>query len=369
MNISDHPSRNVAIWSAPYILERRNSSGSDDVRYGTLLKFNFPDGVGYADLHPWPELGDLDLKTQLEALASGKLQTQQLKNSFLFATIDAKNRSQNLNAFAGATVPQSHFLLANTNHLHLTTLMLITEDSFRAIKIKVGRNLEQEMKCFKKISEEWPEDLAIRLDFNAIAPLNDVCAFFKSLPKNIRDKIEFVEDPISLRGLRPDQQSDLMQLLDREVGHTITWAQDFEPIIGNSSHAKVQILKPAVDIVTMQVASTNETQILTNLSKHDIVVSSYLDHPLAQTQAAYIATRLMQLAPEKIRTCGLLSHTIYQPSEFSEELVAKGPYFQIPSGVGFGFDLPLARQNWKLLSAVSCSDLSQQVGNHDGLVQ
>ena len=61
----------MKIWISRYELTARvnlNARARSIVRRGALLCV----GSGFADLHPWPELGDQDLDQQLSGLARGQ---------------------------------------------------------------------------------------------------------------------------------------------------------------------------------------------------------------------------------------------------------------------------------------------------------
>ena len=77
------------------------------------------------------------------------------------------------------------------------------------------------------------------------------------------------------------------------------------------------------------------------------MVTSYLDHPLGQVAAAYVAAQLWAQFPDRLETCGLLSHLVYQTNEFSEQLCVKEAILIPPEGTGFGFEETLYNQDWR----------------------
>jgi len=65
----------VRIAASPYELKAKSAVGTSAgaTRQGALLRFDFDEfGPGYADCHPWPELGDAPLSEQLARLARGQ---------------------------------------------------------------------------------------------------------------------------------------------------------------------------------------------------------------------------------------------------------------------------------------------------------
>jgi o-succinylbenzoate synthase len=72
-------------WRYELIPKRRLSTVAiDGPRHGALIRV---DG-GFADIHPWPELGDLPLDQQLALLARDET-TPLTQASLEFASIDA----------------------------------------------------------------------------------------------------------------------------------------------------------------------------------------------------------------------------------------------------------------------------------------
>ena len=75
----------------------------------------------------------------------------------------------------------------------------------------------------------------------------------------------------------------------------------------------------------------------------ELVVTSYLDHPLGQACAAWTAARL------GVKTAGLLTHSVYEPNLFSASILARGPRLAFSPGTGFGWDKELASLEWESL--------------------
>ena len=76
-----------------------------------------------------------------------------------------------------------------------------------------------------------------------------------------------------------------------------------------------------------------------------------MDHPLGQCWAAYNAAVFYTGKPaEEVPLCGLVTHHVYRPNAFSEELgMDITPEFPVPKGTGLGFDHLLASLPWKKL--------------------
>src|SRR5687768_11414487 len=70
----------MRLWAHRYQLmpcRRLSPIATAGARKGALLRMRTDSGAeGFADLHPWPELGDLPLETQLAMLARGETTAQ-----------------------------------------------------------------------------------------------------------------------------------------------------------------------------------------------------------------------------------------------------------------------------------------------------
>jgi O-succinylbenzoate synthase len=285
----------MKILSSPYTLHGRVK------RHGALLRVDYPDGkTGYADLHPWPELGDESLQEQLIKIKKGLL-TQLTKRSLYFAKMDAEARANGVSLLAGRKIPLSHYLA------HIGEP--IPEEGWTTVKIKVKQNqLDDLIKFLPHVHQKVRLDCNSKMDLDCLEKLKP---FF--------NKIEFIEDPA------PYHPKKWVECLTK---HDIRFAIDrLDKDILESIPSCINIYKPAVESYR---------------SHPHTVVTSYLGHPLGQVCAAYEAS----LLPKQL-LAGLQSHRVYQPNSFSEQLAATGPAFVAPPGTGFGFDELLEQLDWQ----------------------
>jgi len=217
-------------------------------RHGALLRTE----TGFADVHPWPELGDAPLDEQLALLARGET-TPLTRRSLWFAS------QWRADLFDGLTIPRSHRPGSDP------------PDEFDTAKVKMpGGTL--------------PDRVRLRVDFNA-----DADAFARLASTLPRERVDFVEDPApydaaTWRRLRAE--TGLRLALDRIVA---TDAVD------------VLVVKPAVqDVPNVAIP---------------IIITSYMDHPIGQLHAAYVAALHASDA-----TCGLVTHVLYEPDPFIERM-------------------------------------------------
>jgi O-succinylbenzoate synthase len=249
-------------------------------REGALIRV----GGGFADVHPWPELGDAPLGEQLALLARGET-TQLTHASLHWARIDADARTRGVSLFAGLTIPESHW---SGNE---------PPPAFDTVKVKGVMPV--------------PEHVRIRIDFNGrLTP-----AAFEEIAATLpRGRVDFIEDPCPYdagvwRRLR--DRTGLRLALDRFTGE-----------------ADVLVHKPALQ---------------TEFPSFDgeVVVTSYMDHPVGQFLAAYVA------ATKRVSArCGLFTHVLYEPDAFIDRVRADGARLLPPEGTGIGFDDLLEGLPW-----------------------
>lgn len=251
-------------------------------REGALLRVD----DGFADVHPWPELGDAPLDEQLALLRRGET-TQVTRASLHLAALDGEARRRAVSLFDGLAIPLSHWPGNDP------------PEGFDTIKTKGVTG--------------FPPDVKIRIDFNARLAPEEFLAIARTLPG---ERIDFIEDPcpydgIVWRDLR--ERTGLRLALDRFDGD-----------------ADVLVHKPALH---------------TTWPNHqDVVVTSYMDHPVGQFGAAYIAAT-HDVNPR----CGLFTHVLYEPDPFIERIETDGARLLPPRDTGIGFDDLLQGLPWKRL--------------------
>lgn len=292
-------------------------------RSGVLLKVQFDeDLIGYADCHPWPEVGDEDLPMQLALLQKGQ-RTQLVKASIELALLDAEARKQKRPLLNSNSVPLSHYLGFNLLNWTESDSERIMKEGFTCVKFKVGKNTEAEIKQLLNLFNH--SSLKLRLDFNHALSYESFLAYLKSI-EQIKEKIEFIEDPF------PFHAAQWQKI--QECGWTL--ACDRQAVLGwgLAESARFLIIKPA---------NMLSEEIFKHAPGQTKIVTSYVSHPLEQISAAYTAARL---DPEKQFLHGLLSHRIFEETEFSRQLNWQGPQFLCPVGFGWGFDAEISRLKW-----------------------
>lgn len=298
----------ITVAYSPYVLTPRIRLGkfSAKRREGALLRFTFPKNlVGYSDCHPWSELGDLPLAQQLEQLKTGKL-TSLLERSLEFARCDADARDRGIHLLSGLTVPQSHYLVDGIS-------------SHACLKVKVDGS---------KAPPAWLKGIGgqqhIRLDFNGSLTDEYLAEWLKLFEKL---NLDFIEDPFAQKSWQQLKAFPLAKDRDSEHG------------IGKS--VGTLIVKPAIQ----------NPKLFEKVVGQHIVFTSYADHPLGQVCAAWEAARFYQKHPQFFERCGLLSHLIYEPHAYSEQLGIEEDRLEACGGTGFGFDQLLQNEVWITIRA------------------
>jgi O-succinylbenzoate synthase len=299
----------IDYWLYELTPKRRLSAvAADGPRRGALIRVD----RGVADVHPWPELGDLPLDEQLALLARGEI-TPLTQASLEFASIDAAARRDGRNLFDGLTIPRSHWPGPDP------------PPGFDTVKLK-------------RI-DRIPDNVRLRIDFNATLTADEFVQIAANLPK---ERIDFIEDPcpydaVVWRELR--ERTGLRLALDRAASssqhrqeclcHTDPMWHRHSCLCSVDSY-DVLILKPAVEEIACSDA--------------EVVVTSYMDHPIGQLCAAYAAATAGITS-----TCGLITHVLFENDSFIERMRIDDTRLVPPDGTGWGFDDLLEKLPWQKL--------------------
>jgi O-succinylbenzoate synthase len=292
-------------------------------REGVLLR---GDNGGFACLQAWPELGDSPLEYELDALRDGspmRLGARALK----CIELDGEARAKGVSLFDGLVVPRSYATL--TVSATPSQVYNLHQRGFRVGKIKVIPKLSATVERLVNLAAMVP-DWKWRIDFNCTLSPEEALQFWDMLPEAMRQRIDFVEDPCyyDVEAWQSLQDAGMPLGYDMPV-------QNETSIPARTSKPMMRIVKPA------------RHQSTTGLP----VFTTYMDHPLGQCWAAYNAAVFYTGKPaEDVPLCGLVTHHVYRPNAFSEELGMNiTPEFPVPAGTGLGFDKLLAALPWKKL--------------------
>ena len=202
----------IEFWRYELTPKRRLSAVADaGARRGALIRVN----GGVADVHPWPELGDLPLDEQLALLARGET-TPLTQSSLEFASIDAAARRDGRSLFDGLTIPPSHWPGPDP------------PAAFDTVKLKS--------------IDVIPDRVRLRIDFNATLTAEEFVRIAATLP---RERIDFIEDPCPYdaavwRELRERQPDCGLRSTVRQVRHS-TDKSVCATQAGDNERARVQV--------------------------------------------------------------------------------------------------------------------------------
>jgi len=301
------------------------------VHKGALIRVEHDGVSGYGCLHPWVELGDLSLDELLLELKQGRV-SRQVRCALHCAKIDREARSKDLSLYDGIKIPDSHATIAGG----IDRVAIAVDEGFDTVKMKMGRDLEADILMVRDVHQAFPK-LRLRFDFNGVLGEDQVIEFVADLGVGVREQIDFLEDPTSLGEDVWEELRDkyaIKTAVDRNIGKASSSKLEFD----------YAILKPAV----------NRTDKLCDsalLNGRNVVITSYMDHPVGQCYAAYMAGLLDKKYLGLVnKRCGLMTHGLYEPDAFTDLLGKKSSEWKSPDGgTGLGFDGLLESLNWAKL--------------------
>ena len=289
---------------------------------GALLRI----GDGYGCLHPWPELGDPGLEELLEEFRKGRLVSRLARQAAEMASIDGRWRQKAESMFdeVAEWIPASHATLPECTRESVEEAV---EDGFEVVKVKGAREFKVLVKRMEEISRHWPE-VRWRIDFNEVLTKGEAIEFAHGMPQRLRARVDFLEDPC------PWQRDDWTEI-KRVTGLGLARDRSAD---GGDACTEFLVMKPARHAFT-SVSGGGQR----------LVVTSNMDHPLGQCFAAWWAGGLASRGL-RVETCGLQTHELFEPTDFSARLGKARPRFRVPGGTGLGFDDLLEKLPWKRLS-------------------
>ena len=278
---------------------------------GLLVKVEWPQQVvGYADLHPWPELGDEDLNAQIKSL-NEVAPLPLMKRAIAIAFQDGVARREGRSLYTGFKIPFSHLLVPDFLTIEASDLAYWREQGYRYLKVKLGKDLESETKQLHAMAEIGGSDFKWRLDFNASLSPSDFNAWLER-NKGLWPLIDSIEDPAS----------SVTGVVTQSVPLFADRAGDFE-----NWH---RVIKPETEDIPPRHPEKR------------FIFTNNLGHPYGHGVAMALAARA---GTEEV--CGLQGLQHYAPSVWTESVRYHGPVCLPPVGTGFGFDPMLKKLQWK----------------------
>lgn len=313
----------VSIHRYELVSRRQLNARAERSRFsGCLIRLG-SDNYGYGCIHPWPELGDLDLESILQRWQQGNI-TPLAARALDCAAADQGARVAGVSLFDGLTVPRSHATVA----LDGDAFDQAVQSGFDAVKVKLGRDLNSEINQVHALMAKYPE-LRWRLDFNHTTSAADVEAWLGRLGDGFCQRTDLMEDAWCEGEEVEASLAEVPLAVDRHVGQ-------------GDDRCPFWIIKPAAN-------DTNVLMPQASAAGKKVVFTSYMDHPLGQSYAAWQAAHYATAFPDSVQTCGLITHGLFEPNAFTEALGEVSPTFHPAEGCGLGFDDLLEKLEWKPL--------------------
>ena len=280
---------------------------------GALLRVWFGESLfGLSELMPWTNLGDPSLETLLGDLRAGRFESRLIGRALEMARVEAVAREKQESLFSAPVA--NHFLVVGPGPLAPGDWLDIRRRGFSAVKIKISNVAE--LASTLAMAPSWIGNLRLRLDMNAKAGAEDLLLALDRLPVLVRDRIEFIEDPIPFDGATwgaLSRRSGIRLMLDRE-GADLKLSEKIEcfksGVLGGFIH------KPGwtADDEALALAKAGAP----------VVVTSLLGHPIGQLHAARVANQLMpSLGSDAVHGC--FSHIAYDQGVEFKYLQTAGP--------------------------------------------
>jgi O-succinylbenzoate synthase len=329
----------IQFWSAEYTLlpkQSMSAAAGSRPRKGALLKMQWPDTkIGYADLFPWPELGDLPLSEQLLSLRKGHL-TPLIEQAIWLGRKDAVLRAAQKNGLDEIPKVRNHFTIPDFEAVDNKILNDAKALGFNTLKVKVGRDWKAETKWLSGVLRDF--SFGVRLDFNSQSDFSTFERMISSLAPGLKQKLEYAEDPFPFDHDSWTEANKILPLaLDMEFDK-VEWKYNNAEV-----PFKTIVIKPARQDVDKALKIADEYKLR-------IVVSSSMDHPVGVIHAVRLAGEIKSKVGSRLADCGCLTMRLYEDSPYTHQVIVQGPFLTKISGTGIGFDSLLAKQNWTALS-------------------
>jgi len=316
------------IYIHRYLMHSRqglNSRSHLTEHEGALIKVEVDGVSGYGCLHPWVELGDSSLNELISQLKEGRI-SRQVNCALECADADRKARVLGVSLFDDLEVPMSHATIVGG----IDRVELAVAAGFDTVKLKMGRDGLANSKLLNELHEIFPE-LRIRLDFNGVSGVGAMEHLLREGGEGLRRQIDFIEDPFPLGDPAWDTLRDRYGVkfaVDRGVSKAVG---EFD----------VSVVKPAINKI-QKICDAAQ------MAGRNVVVTSYMDHPVGQCYAAYCAGKANGEYLGLInKRCGLMTHGLYEPTEFTAKLGGVSPKWNSSrNATGLGFDDLLDTLDW-----------------------
>lgn len=312
---------------------------------GALLSVNFDGAIGYADLHPWPSLGDKPLDEQLD-LWRNNHSTLQLQRSLEMAQKDAVSRQGKMEKLQYLSQIKNHTLF-----LERTLSVPMIEDRLKSkchdgetpiVKWKISPETSEYAIALLNKAAESLSKLQWRLDANGLFSFDEIAKFWNQLSTEAKKTIQFVEDPCHYEEEHWSRLENLgMPLaIDFEINR---WKSKSLKASPTESGQIFFVFKPAIQDISLWSEWLNQ-------NPHRFLLTSYLDHPVGLLHALWTAETMWKQFPGLMQVNGLnLPISLDELAEFWPGLHRTqdaNSHWEGVSAGGIGFAQQLENLEW-----------------------
>ena len=281
---------------------------------------------GYGCVHPWPEFGDAPVAEQLRLLSTG-VTTPVTAMALHCAEIDGTARRAGVSLFEGLTIPRSHYSWSFAADTEQQMQRVITE-GWPAIKAKGVAHHAETTRFLTDCAQRFAQQgVRLRVDFNGVLDQPAFEQFIASLPPQVSQALDFVEDPFpydAAAWAEVQQRCGVKLALDKG------WQHGTE----------------GFDAVVVKPARRDWRSVARTHPQHPLVLTSAMDHALGQMYAAYEAA-VAQSEGQALDFCGLCTEHLFESDAFFERVNSRGGYLSADSsGGGLGFGDALEALPW-----------------------
>ncbi|HAG90346.1 MAG TPA: hypothetical protein DCL41_00655 [Bdellovibrionales bacterium] len=326
----------MKIWFKDYeLFPKKKLNGKSDLlpRKGSLLKVDWGEEViGYSDVFPWEEFGDLNLEELKKELIQATpdfslVKSPLLKRALERSLLDGQARKEKNSLFQDFSVPESHGLLPMNSTVE--DLNAFRDMGFRVFKLKLtGQPLVDLPQTLSILNALLPEE-KLRLDFNGLLSMDEFLQVLRALNDHSSkiSQLDLIEDPWSAGNADVDSFRLPKQLREK-------FASDF------CEHPswKHKVVKSARQFSDRLFSFSNR-----------VIVTHSMDHTLGQAFSLYESGVLNQKRPAP-EVHGVARAQVYKSTDFDWSWEGSGPSPTPPQGTGIGFDEILRGISWKPLS-------------------
>lgn len=321
---------------------------------------------GYADLHPWETLGDLEIEEQLSLIKKGS-PTIQSEITLLAAQRDLRARENQENLIHYSPEIINHYLLLDDNELNpiFSSSLFLERDSIKPFIVKCKVSPLNFKFLINLINEESQKKrsfpLRWRLDFNSLFSYDDVINFWSQLSLKSKDLIDFIEDPCPYsrdlwnqlinKSIPLAMDLELRSLFKSKYNKTTGFSTfEVEENLLNelSTQNLIFVLKPAIQKMEFWHQWLKK-------NPHHFIITSYLDHPVGLLHALYWSEIFYKdfsyLMKESGLNLSLSNDYLLKYWPFLKQNFDQGNFWtnqnQIESGIGF--TQKLESLSWQIL--------------------